>query len=163
MVQVTYDIDRSTRIGNEPIVAALRALDKFEVAVGGDSRLGGYAAVPDRAPAGPGSPTMTGDLVASHPDGEKRLQLASPDGGAQAEEEVINYRVRSLSTAQDAKAILCPNLSHVMRLVKTSVLPMIPSGICLVTINDLRMKSSSIHPGSEFGAGTFEAQHAAPA
>jgi hypothetical protein len=101
-MQVIYSIERSERIGNEPIVAALRALDKFEVAVGGDSRVGGYAAVPDGSPGGAASPMITSDLVVSQAD--KRLQLASPAGGARysgtdAEEEVINYRVRSPLTA----------------------------------------------------------------
>ena len=102
-MQVVYNIERSERIGNEPIVAALRALDKFEVAVGGDSRVGGYAAVPDGSPGGAASPTMSSDLVVSQADGDKRLQLSSAAGGArfgnaEPEEEVINYRVRSPST-----------------------------------------------------------------
>ena len=122
--QVTYNIERSEKIGNEPIVEALRALDKFEVAVGGDSRLGGYAAVP----VSPGSdtalpmlPSSLGiALIKSQPAPEAQLVVASPtpaslialdmvgspgsgnrrlQPGAPSDvdvEEVINYRVHTL-------------------------------------------------------------------
>ena len=122
-MQVTYDIDRSTKIGNEPVVAALRALDKFEVAVGGDSRVGGYAAVPDRAPGGSASPTLTSDLVVRQPDRDKQLQQAFPDGGThysgmQAEEEVINYRVRRSQCSRDSEVL--PSGLNSMHLVRLS-------------------------------------------
>ena len=60
--------------------------------MGGDSRIGGYAAVPDRPPGdGPASPTSA--LVVSQPDTNKSLQLAKALDDAAVEEEVINYRV----------------------------------------------------------------------
>ena len=119
---MTYNIERSEKIGNEPIVAALRALDKFEVAVGGDSRIGGYAAVPalpgpdtpllttSSADASPikglpasdgqvvvGSPTTptTAGLMASQSPVDWRLKAATSPGDADVQEEVINYRVRT--------------------------------------------------------------------
>jgi len=116
--QVTYNIERCEKIGNEPIVAALRALDKFEVAVGGDSRIGGYTAMP--ASPGPDAALITAsmgtgliesqpaldgqlvvapmspDLVASQgtPDG-RLVPRGSPAGDGDVLEEVINYRVRA--------------------------------------------------------------------
>ena len=114
---MVYNIERSEKIGNEPIVAALRALDKFEVAVGGDSRIGGYAAVP--ASTGPDAALVASSmgLIESQPAPEGQLAVASPsspsmvlsqgaaDGrlvprGSPGEadvplEEVINHRVCS--------------------------------------------------------------------
>ena len=116
--QVTYNIERSQKIGNEPIVAALRALDKFEVAVGGDSRVGGYAARP--ASPGPDAALITSSMgtgfIESQPAPDGQLEVASPvspdlvasqgtpngrlvprgsPGDADALEEVINHRVRT--------------------------------------------------------------------
>jgi len=117
--QVTYNIERCEKIGNEPIVAALRALDKFEVAVGGDSRIGGYTAVP--ASTGPDAALITSSmgtgLIESQPAVDGQLEVASPMSGALVAsqgtpdgrlvprgsphgegdvlEEVINYRVRT--------------------------------------------------------------------
>ena len=92
--QARYIIAHSEALGNEPVVKALSALEKYEIAVGGDSRVGGYGA---GQAARQGSPF--------------KLHLA--DGReVTKEEEIINHQVGCIPTSAYIAAAIAATFSN---------------------------------------------------